>query len=148
MPYYLVSFTLSQNYFDAPAQKQEALAAQEIDHGKKLFKVGIWKHAYTTSGKVKTNSWAIYETSNEADLARYLAEYPMAKLAMYTSVIYEVTIVDPPWIVGLLFKYCARSGSKTVDALLAVERDLVRRRSGNARDDAETRRGTVCTVLR
>jgi muconolactone delta-isomerase len=104
MPYYLVSFTLTQTYFDTPAQKQEALATEEIDHGKKLFKVGIWKHAYTTPGTVKTHSWAIYETSNEADLVRYLAEYPMAKLGMYTSVIDEVTIVDPPWIVGLLFK--------------------------------------------
>jgi len=104
MPFYLVAFTLTQNYLDAPPARRDALTAQEIDHGKKLFKVGVWKHAYTTAGTIKTNSWAIYETSNEADLKGYLAEYPMAKEAMYTSVIYEVTIVDPPWFVGLLFK--------------------------------------------
>lgn len=104
MSYYLVYFTLAQNYFDATPEKREALAEQEIEHGKKLFKVGIWKHAYTTLGKVKTHSWAIYETSNEAELDRYLAEYPMAKLDMYTRTISEVEIVDPPWYVGLLFK--------------------------------------------
>jgi muconolactone delta-isomerase len=104
MPYYLVYFTLSQRYFDAPPEERQALTEQEINHGKKLFKVGIWKHAYTTPGEIKTNSWAIYETSNETELEQYLAEYPMDKAGMYTRNIYEVTVVDPPWIVGLVYK--------------------------------------------
>jgi muconolactone delta-isomerase len=104
MPYYLVSFTLSQNYFDAKPEEREVLTKQEIDHGKELFKVGVWRHAYVTPGEIKTESWAIYETVNQAVLERYLAEYPMAKRNMYTKVIHEVTIVDPPWFVGLAFK--------------------------------------------
>jgi muconolactone delta-isomerase len=104
MPYYLVSFTLSQNYFDAKPEEREALTKQEVAHGIKLFKIGIWKHAYTTPGDIKTESWALYETSNQAVLERYLAEYPMDKLNWYTRVINEVTIPDPPWIVGLGFK--------------------------------------------
>lgn len=103
MPYYLVSFTLSQKYFDAESEEREALTKQEIDHGIKLFKVGIWKHAYTTPGKVKTHSWALYKASSEADLERYLAEYPMDKSGMYTRITHEVSIPDPPWIVGLLY---------------------------------------------
>jgi muconolactone delta-isomerase len=104
MPYYLVHFSLAQNYFDAPQEHREALTEQEINHGKKLFKVGIWKHAYTTPGKIKTYSWAIYKSSNEAELERYLAEYPMDKRSMYARNIYEVEVVDPPWYVGLLYK--------------------------------------------
>ena len=104
MPFYLVSFTLSENYFEAKPEERASLTKQEIDHGIKLFKVGIWKHAYTTPGDIKTNSWALYKTKNEADLEGYLAEYPMDKKAMYTRVTHEVTIPDPPWIVGLLFK--------------------------------------------
>lgn len=104
MPYYFVSFTLSQNYFDAPPAEREALTKQEIAHGIKLFKVGIWKHAYTTAGEIKTRSWALYETSNQEVLERYLAEYPMDKLDWYTRTIDEVTIPDPPWIVSLFFK--------------------------------------------
>jgi muconolactone delta-isomerase len=104
MPYYLVHFSLAQNYFDAPTEEREALTGQEINHGKKLFKVGIWKHAYTTPGDIKTYSWAISKARNEAELERYLAEYPMDRRGMYARNIYEVTIVDPPWVVGLLYK--------------------------------------------
>ena len=103
MPCYMVTFTLSQTYFDAKPEQRDALTKQEIEHGIKLFKVGIWKHAYTTPGKIKSQSWAIYETSSEADLERYLAEYPMDKLGMYARVTQEVTIPDPPWTLGLLF---------------------------------------------
>ena len=110
MPYYLVHFTLAQNYFDAPTEERKVLTEQEIEHGKKLFKVGIWRHAYATAGEIKTYSWAIYKTSNEAELDRYLAEYPMAKRNMYTRNIYEVTIIDPPWVVGLLFKWLRALG--------------------------------------
>lgn len=104
MPYYLVAFTLSQNYFDEQPEVREALTKQEIDHGIKLFKVGLWKHAYTTPGTIKTKSWALYEVSDEALLERYLAEYPMDKKSMYTRETHEVTIPDPPWILGVLFK--------------------------------------------
>jgi len=104
MPYYLVTFTLNRNYFDAAPEVREAVTAEEIEHGKGLFKIGIWKHAYTTPGKLKTLSWAVYETKNEADLDFYLAGYPMKKLDWYSSVTHEVEIVDPPWYVGLLFK--------------------------------------------
>jgi hypothetical protein len=104
MPYYLVHFSLAQNYFNAPHEERKTLTEQEINHGKKLFKVGIWKHAYTTPGDVKTFSWAIYTAGNEAELERYLAEYPMDQRGMYARNIYEVEVVDPPWTVGLLFK--------------------------------------------
>ena len=104
MPYYFVSFTLSQNYFDAKPEEREALTKQEIAHGIKLFKVGLWKHAYTTAGQIKTRSWALYETRDQAELERYLAEYPMDKLNWYTRTIDEVTIPDPPRIVYLLYK--------------------------------------------
>lgn len=101
MPYYLVTFTLSQNYFNAGPEERAVLTKQEIDHGIKLFKAGIWKHAYTTPGDVKTQSWALYEVSDEVLLERYLAEYPMDKLGWYTRTTHEVTIPDPPWVVGL-----------------------------------------------
>ena len=103
MAYYLVSFHLTQQYFDATPAEQEDLPKQEIEHGKKLFKVGIWKHAYTVPGKVKNHDWGIFQTKDQAELESYLAEYPMAKLGMYTRDIYEVEIVDPPWIVGVMF---------------------------------------------
>jgi hypothetical protein len=110
MPYYLVSFILSDNYFNATHEVREALTKQEIEHGQELFKVGIWRHAYATAGDIKTHTWAIYETASEAELAAYLEEYPMAKAAMYTRVVHEVTTVDPPRIVGLLFKVLRAAG--------------------------------------
>ena len=80
MAYYLVSFHLTQEYFDATPAEQEDLPKQEIEHGKKLFKVGIWKHAYTVPGKVKDHDWGIFQTKDQAELESYLAEYPMAIL--------------------------------------------------------------------
>src|SRR5688572_5042855 len=104
MPYYLVYFTLTQKYYDATPEEQIELPKQEVEHGKKLFKVGIWKHAYTVPGEIKAHDWGIFKTSNEAVLERYLAEYPMAKRGMYDKTIYEVEIVDPPWRLGMLFR--------------------------------------------
>ena len=104
MPYYLVTFTLNENYFGATPEVRDAKTAQEIAYGMELFKVGIWKHAYTTPGKIKTVSWAVYETANEAELDSFLAGYPMHKANWYSSVTHEVEIVDPPWYVALLFK--------------------------------------------
>jgi muconolactone delta-isomerase len=103
MPYYLVTFTLGRKYFDAAPDVRAALTAREIAYGKELFKVGIWKHAYTTPGELKTLSWAVYETANEAELDRYLAGYPMKQADWYSSVTHQVEIVDPPWYVALLF---------------------------------------------
>lgn len=103
MPYYLVHFTLAKNYFDARNEDRKALTADEIKYGKELFRAGIWKHAFTTPGEIKTESWAVYQTSNEAELERLLVKYPMDRKSMYTRKITEVEIVDPPRAVGLLF---------------------------------------------
>jgi muconolactone delta-isomerase len=104
MTYYPVQFTLAQNYFDAPDEDRKVLAEEEINYGKELFKSGIWEHAYTTPGETKTDSWAIYRASNQMELERWLAKYPMDKRGMYTRKMSQVEIVDPPWIVGLVFR--------------------------------------------
>ena len=104
MNYYLVQFTLTRNYFDAPEEDRKTLAEQEINYGKELFKAGIWKHAYTTPGETKNDSWAIYTAHDEAQLEVWLTGYPMDKRSMYTRKTSPVEIVDPPWILALLFK--------------------------------------------
>src|SRR5215471_15724845 len=101
MQYYLVAFTLNQNYFQAVPQNRNDLTQREVAYGVDLFKAGIWQHAYTTPGDIKTQSWAIYKTEDRATLDRYLAGYPMDQAGMYTKEISEVTIVDPPWIVRI-----------------------------------------------
>ena len=104
MQYYLVQFSLAQNFFDARDEDRKALAEQEINYGKELFKAGIWIHAYTTPGETKTNSWAIYKAQDEVELERRLTGYPMDQRGMYTRKTSVVEVVDPPWIVGLLFR--------------------------------------------
>ena len=102
MKYFTVRFTLTPAYLNLADADREAYRLAEIDYGKVLYKQGIWLQAYTEPDH--NNSWAIYKAESLRQLDAYLEGYPMHAPGFYTRKAWEVTVVEPPKIVGFLLK--------------------------------------------
>ena len=102
MKYFIVRFSLTPAYLNLPDADREAYRLAEIEYGKVLYKQGIWLQAYTEPDH--QNSWAIYKAESLQQLDAYLEGYPMHRPGYYTREAWEVTVVEPPKIVGFFLK--------------------------------------------
>lgn len=108
MKHFNVRFTLTPAYLNLPDAEREAYRLAEIEYGKVLYKQGIWLQAFTEPDHQK--SWALYKAESLQQLDAYLEGYPMHAPGYYTREAWEVTVVEPPKIVGFFLKIARALG--------------------------------------